>query len=68
MMGMKFPLDVAFLGADNRVIAVYEWLSAGGRTRWHRAARAALELPAGTLRETGTMEGDLVEYHEEVSR
>ena len=38
------------------------------RTRWHRGARAALELPAGTLQETGTMEGDLVEYHEEISR
>ena len=68
MMGMKFPLDVAFLDAGNRVIAVYGRLSPGGRTRWHRGARAALELPAGTLQETGTMEGDLVEYHEEISR
>lgn len=68
MMGMKFPLDVAFLDAGNRVIARYERLSPGARTRWHSAARAALELPAGTLQETGTMEGDLVEYHEEISR
>jgi uncharacterized protein len=68
MMGMKFPLDVAFLDSGNRVIAVYERLSPGARTRWHRAARAALELPAGTLHETGTTEGDLVEYHEEISR
>jgi len=62
------PLDVAFLDAGNRVIARYEWLSPGARTRWHGAARAALELPAGTLQETGTIEGDLVEYHEEVPR
>jgi uncharacterized membrane protein (UPF0127 family) len=68
MMGMKFPLDVAFLDGGNRVIARYERLSPGARTRWHRAARAALELPAGTLQDTGTMEGDLVEYHEEISR
>ena len=68
MMGMKFPLDVAFLDAGNRVIARYERLSPGGRTRWHRRARAALELPAGTLKETGTMDGDLIEYHEEISR
>jgi uncharacterized membrane protein (UPF0127 family) len=68
MVGMKFPLDVAFLDAGNRVIARYERLSPGGRTRWHRAARVALELPAGTLQDTGTMEGDLVEYHEEISR
>jgi uncharacterized protein len=68
MMGMKFPLDVAFLDAGNRVIALYAPLSPGARTRWHKGARAALELPAGTLQETGTMEGDLVEYHEEISR
>ena len=68
MMGMKFPLDVAFLDAGNRVIARYERLAPGARTRWHRAARAALELPAGTLQETGTTDGDLVEYHEEISR
>jgi len=68
MMGMKFPLDVAFLDSGNRVIARYERLPPGARTRWHRAARAALELPPGTLQDTGTMEGDLVEYHEEISR
>ena len=68
MMGMKFSLDVAFLDAGNRVIARYDRLAPGARTRWHRAARAALELPAGTLQETGTTDGDLVEYHEEISR
>jgi len=64
MVGMKFALDVAFLDADNRVVAHYVRLSPGGRTRWHGGARAALELPAGTLEQTGTVEGDLVEYQE----
>ena len=68
MMGMKFPLDVAFLDSANRVVARYPRLSPGARTRWHRGARAVLELPAGTLEETGTIEGDLVEYQEETSR
>jgi uncharacterized protein len=68
MMGMKFPLDVAFLDAGNRVVARYPGLRPGARTRWHRAARDVLELPAGTLDETGTVEGDLVEYQEEASR
>ena len=68
MTGMKFPLDIAFLDAGSRVIALYAALSPGARTHWHKGARAALELPAGTLQETGTMEGDLVEYHEEISR
>ena len=68
MMGMKFPLDVAFLDAGSRVVARYPRLSPGRRTRWHRAAQAALELPAGTLDETGTVEGDLVDCHEEAAR
>jgi uncharacterized membrane protein (UPF0127 family) len=68
MMGMKFPLDVAFLDQGNRVVARYPRLSPGARTRWHRGALAVLELPAGTLDETGTMEGDLVEYQEEAAR
>jgi uncharacterized protein len=68
MLGMKFALDVAFLDAGNRVVARYPRLSPGARTRWHRAAQAALELPAGTLDETGTVEGDVVEYQEEAAR
>jgi len=68
MMGMRFPLDVAFLDASDRVVARYSRLSPGARMRWHRRARAALELPAGTLDETGTMEGDVVEYQEETQR
>ena len=68
MIGMKFPLDVAFLDKTNRVIAKYPRLSPGACTRWHRSALAVLELPAGTLDETGTVEGDLVEYQEEAAR
>lgn len=68
MLGMRFTLDVAFLDAGNRVVARYPRLSPGARTRWHRGALAALELPAGTLDETGTMEGDVVEYQEEAPR
>jgi uncharacterized membrane protein (UPF0127 family) len=68
MMGMRFPLDLAFLDAGNRVVARYERLAPGAHTRWHRTARAVLELPAGTLGATGTVEGDLVEYQEDSAR
>jgi uncharacterized protein len=60
MLGMALTLDVAFLDPDGRVVALYPDLRPGGRTRWHGAARDALELPAGTLAATGTREGDTI--------
>ena len=58
MFGMRGALDVAFVDPDGTVIAAYHALPPGGRTRWHRRAHAALELPPGTLRRTDTREGD----------
>lgn len=58
MFGMQFPVDVAFLARDGAVVAVYPGLAPGARTGWHRRATRALELPAGTLGESGTREGD----------
>jgi uncharacterized membrane protein (UPF0127 family) len=60
MFGMRFPIDVAFLARDGSVVAVYPSLAPGARTQYHRAARSALELPAGTLAATGTMPGDRI--------
>lgn len=60
MVGMKYPLDVAFLAPDGEVVALYHALAPRERTAWHAAARDALELPAGTLRDTETREGDVV--------
>ena len=60
MLGMTLTIDVAFLAPDGRVVALYPDLRPGGRTRWHGAARDALELPAGTLAATGTREGDTI--------
>lgn len=58
MYGMKQALDVAFLGTESRVIAVYHDLRPGQRSKYHGKARQALELPVGTLRETDTRVGD----------
>jgi uncharacterized protein len=60
MLGMSFPLDVAFLDPQGGVVASYHALGPGSRSRWHSEAREALELPAGTLAATGTMEGDTI--------
>jgi uncharacterized protein len=60
MYGMRFPLDVAFLDRSGAVLALYRGLAPRERTRWHRKATYALELPAGTLDATGTVEGDTI--------
>jgi uncharacterized membrane protein (UPF0127 family) len=60
MYGMRFPLDVAFLDARGSVVASYPSLRPGSRTRWHRLAVHALELPAGTLENSGTLVGDVL--------
>ena len=60
MRGMAFPLDVAFLDRSGAVVAAYHSIPPGARTRWHKAARDALELPAGTLVASGTAIGDTI--------
>lgn len=67
MMGMRFPLDIAFLDQEGTVVAAYPNLRPGARTRWHRRADGALELPAGTLAASGTREGDQIVCTEELA-
>ena len=62
MYGMRFPLDIAFLDVERTVVAVYYSLAPGSRTRFHRSAVHALELPAGTLIGTGTAVGDVLAW------
>ena len=64
MMGMRYALDVAFLDREGRVVAAYPDLAPGGRTKYHREARAALELAPGTLARTGTRVGHRLEWQE----
>lgn len=58
MYGMRFGLDVVFLARDGRVVGLYEALAPGRRTRWHRDAVHALELPCGTIASSGTRLGE----------
>jgi uncharacterized membrane protein (UPF0127 family) len=61
MLGMSYPLDVVFVDDRRTVVATYHELAPRARTGWH-AARYALELPAGTLRDTGTHAGDSLRW------
>ncbi len=60
MLGMRFPIDVAFLDPGGAVVAVYHALAPGARTAWHRTASTAIELPAGTLQASETGVGDTI--------
>jgi uncharacterized membrane protein (UPF0127 family) len=60
MFGMPYPLDVAFVDPRGTVVAVYHRLAPGTRSGWHRSAAYAVELPAGTLAATSTLEGDIL--------
>lgn len=59
--GMKFPIDVVFLDRARRVLKIREAVPA-----WRIAvclrAHSVLELPAGTLRRTGTAVGDKLAF------
>ncbi len=60
-LGMAFPIDVLFLDRALRVVAVEEHLHPGRLTPIRWKARTVLELPAGTLRRTGTRPGDQID-------
>lgn len=61
MVGMRYPIDVAFLDPHRRVVATYDSLAPGRLTAFHPEARSALELPSGVLAATATIVGDLLE-------
>lgn len=60
MYGMSYSLDVAFLDVKGAIIAMYPSLFPGSRTRWHRKAVHALELPVGALADSGAAVGDVL--------
>jgi hypothetical protein len=62
MVGMAFPLDVIFVNRHGEVLALYAGLSPGRRSGWHRRAKYALEVPAGTIDSTDTRVGDVIAW------
>lgn len=46
---MRFNIDVVFLDAHNRVVAVVENIRPWRMSRFYPSARRTLELPSGTL-------------------
>jgi uncharacterized protein len=67
-IGMSFPIDVAYLDADRRVIMTYHKLVPFRVAAVKLKAKSVLELPPGTLARSKTEVGDLLQFltsHEE---
>jgi len=59
--GMKFPIDVIFLSRKKQVLKTRPAM-VKRRISFSLRAYSVLELPAGTLAETGTVAGDQLEF------
>ena len=64
MHWMGYPLDVAFLDDEGRVVALYHGLRPWRFSKTHKNAACALELKAGTLERTLTEVGDRLTWVE----
>jgi uncharacterized membrane protein (UPF0127 family) len=60
-IGMKFPIDVVYLDSGYRVIHVSHSLAPFRIAALKLRARSVIELPAGTLAQTRTSVGDVLE-------
>jgi uncharacterized protein len=59
--GMQFPIDIAFLDNEWKVIAIRPDMRPFRMTRMFWKAAAVLELPSGRLDSTSTRVGDTIE-------
>ena len=60
--GMSFPIDAAYLDSSNRVLKLYHRLAPFRFAALMLRAQSILELPAGTLDQTRTEIGDVLEF------
>lgn len=58
---MRFAIDVVFINAYGRVLKVDEDLAPFRFSAQVKGAARVVELPAGTLRQSGTEVGDILE-------
>ena len=61
---MQFPIDVAFLADDGRVLAVHHGLRPNRLSKIVLSAEGVLELSAGRLEATDTDVGDIIQFRE----
>ena len=61
MLGMRFAIDVVWLDARGRVLAIHEAVPPGLHVRLLLSAYAALEVAAGRARSLGLVPGARIE-------
>jgi hypothetical protein len=66
MYWMKYPLDIAFLAPDGRIVATYHRLAPSRCSKRHGDADRALELKAGTLAAKRAEVGDRLELRNDL--
>ena len=64
MFGMRFPIDVLFVGRDGVVLRAIEGIKPGQMTRVYFRARLTIELPVGAIRASKTAAGDVLQLPE----
>jgi uncharacterized membrane protein (UPF0127 family) len=57
-MFMSIPIDVLYIGSDERILAIDAAMQPWAMGRLVRGAKRVLEVPAGTVAATGTKVGD----------
>ena len=68
MIGMRYPIDVAFLDDELHILRTISALRPGKVSPRVAGATSVLELPAGTLAETGLKEGARMAIEGELER
>lgn len=63
-IGMSFPIDVAYLDSERRVIHICHGLRPFRIAALKFKARSVIELPEGTLAQTQTSVGDVLDISE----
>ena len=58
---MRFPIDVIYLDHDNTVLHLEEQLKPWRMAAIRARAASVLELPAGTVEDSGTTLGDQID-------
>ena len=65
MFFMRFPIDVAFVNRDGKILHALNSIRPWRASRMVFHAVAAIELPAGTMKELGIGRGDTITLHED---